>query len=1354
MTARRRVGIGIWLVRAAAVLVLAGVATYLYAVGLDKADKLASALSLLVAVAVLLGPLFRRRTASPVEPEQLVEPVRGTAYLEDVRQLKPPVLLDREAELAQLAEFCASSESYWRWVADAWSGKTALLAWFVLHPPADCDVVSFFITTRFNPHNNRDAFIEAVTEQLDALLGSRPAYDDRAPIRTRHLQARLAEAAEHSRAAGRHLILVVDGLDEDRGTVVDAETYTIASLLPAEPVPGLKIIVAGRPHPPLPAEIGPSHPLRHAVHQLPASRHAQANEATAQRELRRLLDDPLGRRVLGLLVAAGGGLTATDLATLTQHPRDQVSRLIESLAGRTFITRPARWHADQHTLGLAHEELRQETLRTLDPSELANHRASLQTWSDEIAADGWPATTPEYLLRGHLSQLIEAGDLADAVALVTDDVRRERMLATTGGDHVARLEIAELSQALVAAERPNLSLLAQVALHREYVDARNSHLPTQLPALWVRLGDDDRALALARGLSSEHDRRSAMQALTAALLETGDERRLEWFVRSADDADQILRVLRRFLGDAAAAGDRTRVDRLAADALRWVPMATDELELRPLATTLAAVDDTLAAPVQDAIDSPYLKLVAAVGRVEAARARGDDALVARLTREADSVVELLQGYWLGNLLTELHPRAEDPGASEARLKQRDDEDPYAREVDELVAQPTDLDRLWELATRQSANRDLARQVGSLALALAWKSHTAAAEEFLNRLDDDKISQQVLADLTERVAQHGDLPRARALMTRLVEDEHRLAASPELARALLRAGDEAGAHGVVEEGRRVADRVLEGPTLTGRFADRVVYESMVRLADVCVELGRTDDAADLANLVQRSAAGMVEHPSGDGLRTLARALSEAGEAARAAVILPRLSADDVRRSLLTDVVRRLVEAGDDQLAEAVARRTADAETQLGLLVELVEARTRSGLDGRTLAEELCQPLVSSNESADVYQPVKRTRAVDALASGGDFEAAAELGGRILDPGLRRRALAEVCRLAAEAGRDDLAISLFEHLAPIMQPSVLTAMMSTAAGRGERDRADELAALALDSADALDTAGSRMTAWGQVGEAAIAAGLETRVHEVVDRLERTLAALVSEHDVAESWPSDGRDRARGLLVSLYLELGRWDDAELTYREMAAGLDRSEAMPLLARAAVEAGDTTLVERLIEVLVDPEENRWTGQPLAAELARRGEYRRALELTNGDTNRYVLGPIVEAAVRAGDFAFAEAVIDRRIPASDQVELWSVLIRTAGEPAQPVWFERAEEAVDRERTAENRARSLTRIADVADPPRARRLLAQAFVEGNWYEPVAAMAQVDHEQFREFADLVIGLVESRTRERGSGTLGGE
>jgi hypothetical protein len=101
-------------------------------------------------------------------------PVR-TYYQEQVERIAPPDLIGRERELAELAEFCTTqqpgSPSYMWWRAKAWSGKTALMSWFVLHPPPGIWIVSFFVTARFYSLNDRAAFIDNLMEQLLALLG-------------------------------------------------------------------------------------------------------------------------------------------------------------------------------------------------------------------------------------------------------------------------------------------------------------------------------------------------------------------------------------------------------------------------------------------------------------------------------------------------------------------------------------------------------------------------------------------------------------------------------------------------------------------------------------------------------------------------------------------------------------------------------------------------------------------------------------------------------------------------------------------------------------------------------------------------------------------------------------------------------------------------------------------------------------------------------------------------------------------------------------------------------------------------------------------------------------------------------
>jgi hypothetical protein len=312
-------------------------------------------------------------------------PLVHSAYLEQVRRIAPPELHDRDGELAELAAFCTEPDRgpYGWWRASAWAGKSALMSWFVLHPPPGVQVVSFFVTARYKGQDDRVAFTDAVMEQLADLLGQPiPAYLTET-TREPHLLRMLTEAAQKF----QRLILVLDGLDEDRGVTTGPDAYSIAALLPARPPAGLRIIIAGRPDPPIPADVQDHHPIRQpgVVRVLARSPSAEVVRADMQRELKRLLyGDQAQQDLLGLVAAAGGGLSAGDLSELTGVPVYDIEENLHAVAGRTFTVLTSQWQPGTAppVYVLGHEELQVAATAFLGKARLKQYRERLHAWAD------------------------------------------------------------------------------------------------------------------------------------------------------------------------------------------------------------------------------------------------------------------------------------------------------------------------------------------------------------------------------------------------------------------------------------------------------------------------------------------------------------------------------------------------------------------------------------------------------------------------------------------------------------------------------------------------------------------------------------------------------------------------------------------------------------------------------------------------------------------------------------------------------------------------------------------------------------------------------------------------------------
>ncbi|MEU9107158.1 hypothetical protein AB0D54_22960 [Streptomyces xanthophaeus] len=437
----------------------------------------------------------------------------------------------REQELDELAVFASQppgrGSGYLWWQADAWAGKSALLAWFALRClPTGVDAAVHFIAERLGT-NHRDDFLRNIADQLAIIAGKKPSASR--PRRPDQLFDLYEAAAKASAARGRTLLLLVDGLDEDAGARPGGQS--IAALLPKHVPSGMRVIVAGRPNPPVPDDVPADHPLRQplAVRRLPASPAARVIRDMALRDLYALLDDPhVGCHLLGLLTAARGALGGWEMAELVGVRPYDVDKKLRSVVGRSMA--PGRADRLQQggqdsgrlTYVLAHEELRRAAADALGEAELAGYEARLHTWADRYRDRGWPDGTPDYLLTGY-TRLLQYGAATGRLAeLVLDAVRQLRLVARFG----AEMALAELDPVLTAHtgdSRGDLAVAAGAAASREFLEQYVPPLPRSVLRAVARLGDPGYARALALAAPHPSSKADALTDVARVLAETSPE---------------------------------------------------------------------------------------------------------------------------------------------------------------------------------------------------------------------------------------------------------------------------------------------------------------------------------------------------------------------------------------------------------------------------------------------------------------------------------------------------------------------------------------------------------------------------------------------------------------------------------------------------------------------------------------------------------------------------------------------------------------------------------------------------------------------------------------------------------------
>ncbi|MEV5971260.1 hypothetical protein [Streptomyces sp. NPDC051921] len=1246
-------------------------------------------------------------------------PVRS-AYLHQVRTIAPSELLGRRGELEDLAAFCTDpgNTGYLWWRAPAWAGKSALMAWFVLHPPAGARVVSFFVTGRFAGHGDRTGFTDVVLEQLADLLDRPlPAYLSEA-TRGAHLIALLTDAAALCEERGDRLVLLVDGLDEDRGAAPGPEVHSIAALLPATLPHGLRVVVASRPDPPLAADVPDDHPLRNGdvlIRDLALSPHAQVVRRDAERELKRLLHgSPEEQDLLGLVTASGGGLRAADLAKLTGLDLWRVDEHLGTVAARTFTRRRAAASAVVNAADgaapdaylLAHEELQVAASRFLG-SQLGAYRQRLCAWADSYRGRGWPEDTPDYLLRGYTAMLADSGMAAELAACATDPARHARMLVRTGGDAAALAEIGAAQDAALAQETPDLSALGVLAVHHGVLAARNAALPAVLPRVWAVLGDFARAEALAGAAPEPRTR--------AALL-----------------TDLVER--------AARAGERARAVRLAGR-VSATARGIDNAHLRGkasvgLAGALAAaglVDEATA--VVGAITDEAWRRGAAGACVEALARTGQDTplrtLIAAVVRPEDQ-----EDAWRS---------VADVWGRQGRVE----------ETERVAASLTSRSRAFALE--------------SVVEAQAAAGRFTTAEATAAALPDPFLSERALKQVAVELARAGRYDRAEAIVDRIGEPILRNAGLQQLAAI---AADAVARSGTGAEERARATRLWARacamadalPDAKSRVREWTYLVERAAPAGGPAEVGRL---ADRAEATARTLKRRYDAPF--ALSRLAKALARAGAYDRAEELMRTLSSYTAQETA-RDLIEVAVREGLDVRAAALVRSGETAVTRDELLLAMVHALRAEG--------RLTQALTAART---LRSPRRRAEGLAglalALAEGGERREAAELAAeaereaRSLDGGEEARSLAALLRaltvagdraragvLAQRAGAADSRLAeepsytnalpelvealyraaelqpaarLLREARPAVRAACLTALVD-AAGRARRPaHVTAFAAKALVAAGA-DPSGSDSAAYqlSRLAQALHAAGSPRRAEALLAAVKHPVAqvngwrALVmatshedhaqsdrladrAEAAAADATPSNALDEALLRLAEALVRAGLHERAERIARPLLHPYARDVPTTVGIHAAAARGDLLETARLAGTMQSPGWRSRTMSLLAARAAREGDAAVARELL-GVAARGVgpeewhdfVGGVAVAMAAAGDPDAAVALAE------------SVPI-----PAQ-------------------RALVLVDVARKLESAKARPLLARALREGDWRQGVGALAREWPEAVAAMADAFL------------------
>jgi len=1339
----------------------------------------------------MISDLARPEGAHPVAPPTALAP--PSAYLEQVRRIAPqdpPGLLGRETELAELARFCLEPDRgpYVWWRADALYGKSALLSTFVLRPPSDVSqqvrIVSFFITARLAGQDTREAFTQVLLEQLADLLGQPlpPALPE--ATREAHLLSLLRQAATACQDGGRRLVLVVDGLDEDRGAGPDA--HSIAALLPASPPAGMRVVVAGRPDPPIPDDVPGGHPLRDPgiVRPLARSPHAKEIGQLARTELARLLrgGEP-GRQLLGLLAAARGGLSAADLEELTDIPLWEIDEILNGVSGRTFSRRAGQsaTGAASELYLLGHQSLQDAAVQTFG-RRLADYRAKLEAWAASYHARRWPPGTPEYLLSGYFNLLDEVGDVSRMTEYATDLARHDRMLDLTGGDAAAIEEVRATLKRITACESPDLGSALMLAWHRDHLTERNDNTPVALPAVWANLGHQRRAEALAASPADPRRRAESLARVAESLAETREADlaaaagwKAETAAQSIADPSEAVPVLARAATALAAAGQVNEATDIANSIIGRYGAAE---ALAKIAAALARAGyrehaDAVAGQAQVSAVSDNQARWQALHLIEVSKALAEGGLhehAVTAARKALTVAEANHDWDHKNpAVTEIARTL----AAMGQLEQAVDE---ARSFYHASDQATALAKVAEVLAQTKrheqavATAQLARDMAQSVPDPSRKAMTLS--RIAKTLTGAGLYEQAIGVAGEAEAAAGlttvPIWKAQALAAGAAA----LAASGQSELAVAKAREAQGLIlSLAEDWQRLLlDEVARTFAATGRpkeataAAEAITNDSgrayaLHAVAITLADAGRHEQAITTARSISK------EDVRADALTRVAVALAVAGQLGEAEETVEWISKPSERASALAEVAEALVRVGRREEAmitaghaEATARAITNPRRQRDALVAIAGALADA--DEPEHAEAVAQLIADP-----VFKELKLDGAAASYARAGRADEAEATARSITDPKRQAQALMWVAAALAGAGSHERAEAIAWSIPdPGTQGGALLKVAAAMARAGRYEPAEVIAQSVSDPsrrayavmwvAEAAPEAGKHETAKAAARSIADPAMRDSALARVVVALARRGNHEEAEPIARSIIDPDARSYALTQVATVLVTAGqpaRAADAA-SEAEAAAGLidglsQRAAALVRVAEAFERAGlhaqaDAAVnrAEAVARSITEPDEQDDALASATTELVRVGQYERAEAMARSIASpvrqKWAIGEVAVALVAAGHHEQAETTARSIADVSDQnTALWSV----AAELARVGCSEQAMTVVRSITDPAQRSQARAWVAEIllkaGDVVSARRLAAEACLAGTWEAAARPVLLVDPSAFNALAPML-------------------